>query len=412
MTRLSNTLIRHDADSSQNEHLMSHRLISVIPFLRQFASTRKLSRSKIYAGIRKEVEDVLCGHECGFYAEAMRSTRRPFVRAILWNLNNGHHYEGIIETLRNHPLISTADVLIFPGVDIGMPRTDFRNIARSLALEFGMNYAFVPSYLCVGACNESALDVSSARRALFLEGNAILSRRPIRHVRSLPLPVCRDPMKNSLKRLGSQKLLLVDLDLGGADMTLAAVHLDTFSSPRQRSRQLALVAREALKAAGDRPLLLAGDLNTCAFNTRFAFTMMCGFFNKILRGADYILEEHLPYPERHFDACVFEQMIRHGLNYESVNAIGAPTLPFKEENAALYDPVHELMPLWAQPILKKIMARYGGKAGFKPDWFVAGPRIRVSTHPQSERPKVISNLYFQNLPVSTHDAVLLDFEIT
>lgn len=376
-----------------------------MPILAAFRSTAKLNRSRLYQGIRNEVEAVLEDYEYGFYADNVCPVGRTLFRAVAWNLNNGHRYNGIIETLKNHPLISQADVFLFPGLDLGMPRSDFRNVARSLALELGYNYFFATSYLNTAAYRPEA----GGTKALCLEGNAILSRQPISGFRIASLPPTFDPLKGRAKRLGCQKALFTDVTLGEHAITIGCVHLDTFSSPRQRARQ----ARHLLGLFKGRsgPVLLGGDFNTTTFNSRRAVYLMAGFFNKLLRGADYILEEHVPYPERHFDQALFTAFSACGFDYKGCNELGRGTLPYKPENLSFYNPVHEILPHWSIPFFEKILKRYGVRAIFKPDWFMTAGGIRPSSSPQAEKPKVIPNLFHQGVPVSTHDPILFDFDV-
>ena len=44
--------------------------------------------------------------EYGFYAPELPYEKKPFYRAVAWNVERGLQFEGITDILQNHPEIS------------------------------------------------------------------------------------------------------------------------------------------------------------------------------------------------------------------------------------------------------------------------------------------------------------------
>ena len=207
--------------------------------------------------------------------------------------------EQQLQTLRD------ADIVLLNEVDLGMKRTDYRDVARDLAQALGMNYAFGVEFVEVDRLDnlgieEVELDDPALTRQmrdelrpdparyLGLHGNAILSRYPIANARISRLPVCHDwynAEKTAIsklekgKRLAANKIFLERMErevrLGGrmaliADVripdlrtqvaTVVNVHLENKCRPECRTKQMdALLSR--LKEI-EHPVIMGGDLNT------------------------------------------------------------------------------------------------------------------------------------------------------
>jgi len=254
----------------------------------------------------------------------------PVVRVASWNIERGLNFELIklalsdpdgfkqalgergsldrdkqakidqqLQTLRD------ADIVVLNEVDLGMKRTDYRDVARDLARALGMNYVFGVEFVEVDRLDDLGLesvqleDPGLARRMreelkpdpdryLGLHGNAILSRYPLENARIVRLPVCHDwynaekagiSKLESGKRLAANKLflerierevrqggrmaILADVRIPGLPAgraTVVNVHLENKCKPECRTKQMdALLAQ--IKEL-DHPVIVAGDLNT------------------------------------------------------------------------------------------------------------------------------------------------------
>jgi endonuclease/exonuclease/phosphatase family metal-dependent hydrolase len=254
----------------------------------------------------------------------------PVLRAVSWNIERGLNFDlirlaftdpekfkqvtrpsaaneaKIDEQLR---ILRDADVVVLNEVDLGMKRTDYRDVAKDLAQALDMNYVFAVEFVEVDRLDDLGLDQIQLEdpaltqqmredlkpdpaRYRGLHGSAILSRYPIQNARILRLPLCYDWYQaekaaisklESGKRLAANKLFLERIerevrrggrmaiiadvqipDLPEGVATVVNVHLENRCKPGCRARQMdALLARiEEI----ENPVIVAGDLNTSGTN--------------------------------------------------------------------------------------------------------------------------------------------------
>jgi endonuclease/exonuclease/phosphatase family metal-dependent hydrolase len=254
----------------------------------------------------------------------------PVVRVAAWNIERGLEFDlirlafsdpdGFMESALQRAVLDVnkqrqiekqllslreADIIILNEVDLGMKRTDYRDVAHELADALGMNYVFGVEFVEVDRLSELGQErvqledpalaqqlrddlAPDPARYLGLHGSAILSRYPIRNARLFRLPVCHDWYNGEKaaisqlekgKRLAANKIFLErvarEVRQGGrmaiiADVeipdlpeglaTVVNVHLENKCKPECRTRQMdALLAQ--LKEV-ENPLIMAGDLNT------------------------------------------------------------------------------------------------------------------------------------------------------
>jgi endonuclease/exonuclease/phosphatase family metal-dependent hydrolase len=257
-------------------------------------------------------------------------TTGPALRVGLWNIERGLNFDLIRAALTNSAeferiaetsgqwtsaqretiesqlmTLQNADVLVLNEVDWGMKRTEYRDVARELAVALHMNYVYgvefveVDPIFALGTAQLHLPDPQQDRRlqqdlqvdrARYhgLHGTAILSRYPIHNARILRLPVCYDWYGQEVKesanlekgkrwaahklfaeriareiRQGGRMALIADVaipDLPSGEVTIVAPHLENRCKPECRRRQMtALLA--AVKQETN-PVVIAGDLNT------------------------------------------------------------------------------------------------------------------------------------------------------
>jgi endonuclease/exonuclease/phosphatase family metal-dependent hydrolase len=207
--------------------------------------------------------------------------------------------ERQLRTLRD------ADIILLNEVDLGMKRTEYRDVAGELAHALGMKYAFGVEFVEVDRLEDLGLESAHLEdpalaqqmtqdlqpdqgRYLGLHGNAILSRYPIQEVRIFRLPVCHDwyqAEKAAISklekgkrfasnkiflerierevRLGGRMALIADVripDLRGGMATVVDVHLENKCKPGCRARQMDELLAQVAELP--HPVILAGDLNT------------------------------------------------------------------------------------------------------------------------------------------------------
>lgn len=258
----------------------------------------------------------------------------PIVRVGLWNIERGLNFvliraaltdtndferladgqsrisgprKALIESQLND--LQSADILVLNEVDMGMKRTEYRDVARELATALQMNYAYGVEFIEVDpifalgtepvrladpqqdARLQQDLQVDRERYR-GLHGTAILSRYPIRSARILRLPMCYDwygkEAKEAAKlekgrrwaanrlfkerierevRHGGRMALIVDLavpDSPTGEVTVVATHLENKCTPSCRRKQMAALLANLKEDTN--PLVMAGDLNTTGKN--------------------------------------------------------------------------------------------------------------------------------------------------
>jgi endonuclease/exonuclease/phosphatase family metal-dependent hydrolase len=213
--------------------------------------------------------------------------------------------EKISEIQKELRVLRDSDVLLLNEVDLGMKRTDYRDVAKDLAHALGMSYVFGVEFVEVDRLEDLGIDPvrlddpalaekmqaelkPDPARYLGLHGNAILSRYPLQNPRMYRLPVCHDWFRTEKaeisalekgKRLSANKLflerierevrqggrmaLIADIkvpELEGGLATLVSAHLENRCKPACRRKQMDALL-EQIKGV-DHPLILAGDLNT------------------------------------------------------------------------------------------------------------------------------------------------------
>jgi endonuclease/exonuclease/phosphatase family metal-dependent hydrolase len=209
------------------------------------------------------------------------------------------------EILEQARLLAEADVVILNEVDLGLPRTGYRDVAAELARALKMNYAFGVEFVEVDPITIGTETFEEAepaerrrlvrnnrvdpRRIRALHGTVILSRYRLDNVRLVRFKRAGYDWYGSEKasvtkleegkRVASEKVLLEkisrevrrggrmmvladveDADLPGGKVTIVATHLENKCKPECREEQM----RELLELVGPipHPVVVAGDMNT------------------------------------------------------------------------------------------------------------------------------------------------------
>ena len=228
------------------------------------------------------------------------------VRFAHWNISRGYHIDAIKEVFSGSPLyfskykknvdsqenlkneldaISNSEVICLNEVDIGMPRTKYKNIAHELASAIGYNYVFATEFVELGPIVHNTMFDPGKYQGL--HGNVILSKYPIKNARIIRLPQFykwyeaeinrKSPLEHarvfgamtvfdqsillSEVRHGSRCALVADIELPNkAIVTVVSVHLEDRCYPRDRFKQIEHLF-EKIKHIRN-PVVIAGDLNT------------------------------------------------------------------------------------------------------------------------------------------------------
>jgi endonuclease/exonuclease/phosphatase family metal-dependent hydrolase len=173
---------------------------------------------------------------------------RPLT-VVTWNIAQGAQYEQVRETLA----AMDADMYLLQEVDMGVRRSAYRQVARDLAHDLGMNWVFGGEFQEIG---------QSRRNTAALTGQAVLSRYPIYNAYALPfenqarLRWRLDPLQ---PRRGGRMALRAES--GG--VLLYNAHIESAKDDRFRHKQVhEMVVDQLEPGRASLPVVFAGDFNT------------------------------------------------------------------------------------------------------------------------------------------------------
>ncbi len=382
---------------SERETIVRENLCPSFSELVGCASTPELEAHPTYQRIRHCAERVLGSTERGSFSRSRPGPRESY-RFVAWNLERGIEFEGQLEALKRHDYLRRADVLLLTETDVGMARSGNRNIARDLARELEMDYAFAPCYLNLakGAGVESEVP---GENELGLHGNAILSRYRLRNPRRVPIGNGRDKMRGREKRLGQQAAVIADVDLPGLPLVACSVHLDAQSKQSHRCSQMKLVIRGM---PAERPVVIGGDWNTTTFDSSSAARAIAGYWVRVFLGATNTIENHFLRPYNYFEKGLFRLLEREGFDWRNANVLDERTTSFDVEDMKTHKNLREWVPAWCFDFIRWALREYDGKCPLKIDWFA----VRGVA---AARPVVLHEFREGRVPpLSDHDAVGLD----
>ncbi|HKY05078.1 MAG TPA: hypothetical protein VJQ56_09315, partial [Blastocatellia bacterium] len=201
--------------SIDNRHLIEN--------LKGFDTFDKLRRSDAYSKHASEL-DLLFSEPKVYRSPGASPRLTDFLRVVEWNIERGTRFEGIVETLNSHPVLSLADLLLLNELDCGMVRSGNRNVALELGRSTGAHVVYAVEYLefTKGVGEELRLP---GENSAALHGNAILTRHPFREPQIVRLPRCENNFESAEKRLGGRVGIMIDVEVGRTALTAASTHL-------------------------------------------------------------------------------------------------------------------------------------------------------------------------------------------
>ena len=217
------------------------------------------------------MNDLLSGNFASCLAELWQPSA---IRVVNWNIERGLKLGQIIEFFASqHP-----DLLILQEVDLNARRTQRLNIAEEIARRLRMNYVFAREFEEL---------TQGSRTSPAYHGQATLSRWRIANPRIIRFQSQSDfwrprwflPRTSLLQeRIGGRIALVTEVKLGGKQLTVYNLHLESRGDNRLRMAQLNEVLLDIERTAIKSPVLLAGDLNFDASRI---------FQDKARRGLDF-----------------------------------------------------------------------------------------------------------------------------
>ena len=181
--------------------------------------------------------------------------------------------------------LSKSDIISLNEVDIGMPRTKYKNVVREIADSLNYNYVFATEFIELNpVIYKQKVD---PWHFLGLHGNVIISRYPIKSARILRLPQYYDwygteiqnksPLESARRvgakgvfseeiikseiRHGGRNALIAEIELPNKEIiTVVSTHLEDRCYPDKRFKQFEYLLSNLRSSRG--PVVLTGDFNT------------------------------------------------------------------------------------------------------------------------------------------------------
>jgi endonuclease/exonuclease/phosphatase family metal-dependent hydrolase len=388
---------------NNSSKILEHELNQYFSELLKFDSIEEAEKSEVYKKIKPAVEKILSAVvQENFAPQTLEE--KDSVSALAWNIERGNMFKGILNALENHPQLKDRDLLLLTELDYGMARSGNRFVARELAQNLKLNYAFAPVYIALqkGSGVESDAEGENTKS---LHGLAIFSKYPMRNIETVALPNGKDKMQGKEKRLGHLRALIADIEHPAGAFRAVCVHLDVHCSRRHRQLQMKIIL-EHLKKLPEFPTVIGGDFNTTTYNAQNATRAILGFWRRVAMGVETVVKNHYPHPNRHFEKGLFGELEKRGFEYEKFNEIGVGTLHYDMENAAYNTNLRDWVPEWCFPFIFWASRKVGGKFSLRLDWF-AGKSIEIA---KNTKPNTVGGLKTkENVALSDHDAITLDF---
>jgi len=345
-------------------------------------SRRALERETSFRAHQPRVERTLSGFDWD-----LEPTRpRPdagHVDAVLWNIERGKRFDALRQVLGNDDRLGNADLYLLCEADWGMGRSRNRHVPRALAEALGMGYVFAPSHLVLSPGDLAERD-HGQRNAESLHGVTLLTRYPVRRVCGVPLPEYVDKFRVTEKRLGWKRALLAEVEFPDGPVTVAVVHLDPFSPPRHRARQMRIVLR-AVERFGNQRVLLGGDLNTNTYDLGSAPGLAINVVRKLaFLGFDGTVDAYM-IPDRTFERRTFDALRRAGLRTEGYTNPDKGTIYYDLSDPELVEKSLEYLPRPVFEWLQRRLEPWNGCVPLRLDWF-AGRGLSPAQADVIERP--------------------------
>jgi endonuclease/exonuclease/phosphatase family metal-dependent hydrolase len=331
----------------------------LIENLRKYRTLAGLKKSDFFASHAKRIDQCLNTPELQPFSGAA-PLLDSFLRVTQWNIEKGKRFEAILELLRTDGVLRWADIIILNEADCGMNRSQNRHVALELAGDLGMHLLFAPVHfeLTKGIDEELTMD---GENRVGMQGNAILSRYPIREACIVPLPITFEPYEFSEKRYGRRCCAWARIQLRSRPIWVGSVHLELRNTPRCRARQMQYLLKH-LPGGSEEAFILGGDLNCNTFSRGSLSRTLCAMLRLLLSSPPEVKSELL-HPESIHEP-LFRVVRQHGFSWEEFNSrqeTARASLDTLEEAEFLPDAVKRV--IWDRLNL------YNGFLCFKLDWF-------------------------------------------
>jgi endonuclease/exonuclease/phosphatase family metal-dependent hydrolase len=326
--------------------------------LSRCATLDELRRTEFFARCGQEIEELLSQLRIVRCPETVPRLK-SFLRLAQWNLERGVQFPQILETLRSDEGLKWADIILLNEADVGMSRSGNRDVACDLAESLGMHMVFGAAHLELTSGSSDAAGENKES----LQGNAVLSRYPVREARIVALPNCFEPYEFREKRYGQRNCVWACLAVGNRTWWVGSTHLEVRNTPRCRALQMRRIM-EALPGENHEPHLLGGDFNSNTFLRGTQWRTLAAAWRLAMNSPSKVQAEMIrPYDGKE---PLFQVAQAAGFGWKGFNS-HEPTA------CAPLDDLEDarLLPEWVRKSIQKRLDRYHGYLSLKLDWFLA-----------------------------------------
>jgi endonuclease/exonuclease/phosphatase family metal-dependent hydrolase len=257
------------------------------------------------------------------------SSQPDRIKAVHWNIEHGNWYDQIEAALTRHDELHDADIVLLNEVDLGMARSGNRDVALDLARACGFHSAWAPLFLetTLGRDDDSRV-AGGQENQESLFGLAILSRWPLRDVRTLELPSPEQYQFDVERMIGRHVALLATVERPGAPFVVVSAHLEVHRTRADRAAQMRVILQHL--AGERRPILFAGDFNTHTFDRGRFWDPLFGAW-LLLLASDRSLEHRFLFPDHGpTREPLFDELRRAGFEWDRL-VDRLPTLQLRFE---------------------------------------------------------------------------------
>jgi endonuclease/exonuclease/phosphatase family metal-dependent hydrolase len=392
----------------QQRNFTSPDFQHIVESLKPFTNFKQMRHSDEYRK-HEQTLNALFNEPRIYQAGEAEPRLQAFLRVVVWNIERGTQFDGIIEALNHHPVLRYADLLLLNELDDGMLRSGNRNVAEELSRAVSAHAIYGVEYLefTKGTGEELQLPGNNTTA---LHGNAILTRYRFSNPQLLRLPRCENNFESAERRIGGRLGIFADIEIGNAKLLATTAHLDVVNTPPCRARQLraALQSIEARsQALSNSPvkIIIGGDFNTHTFARGGQFRTLKNTL-RILGSNRQRLARSLMKKE-----LAVKELERFGYEVDALND-GLPTsssmVSALDDKSSLPAPVR----WWAM----RRVGPDGIRLEFRLDWLAArgiqvlqeGEVTDARTGVASLNPQTIKNLMHNGKALSDHDPIVAD----
>jgi endonuclease/exonuclease/phosphatase family metal-dependent hydrolase len=238
-------------------------------------------------------------------------------RVVAWNTERGRDVPSLARVLRSE----RPSLVLLSEMDLGMARTCNRHTARELAGALGYGCVYGVEFVELGLGDPQEREASAgATNSSGFHGGALLSAAPLERgvvVRLEEEGAWFTHAEREELRVGGRIAVLATWRLAGEPVTVAAVHLESNSTPEQRGEQMARLFDAVERYAPGSRALIGGDFNT------FSLSHDDLLDRDVLRGALERDGDRLRSPVAY--EPLFEIARERGFAWEICNVMGEAT---------------------------------------------------------------------------------------